>query len=171
MSRLGGVALTSPSLHYTTCRCAWRNMVAVQNLEGEIIQLVLSWKEGGHVPCTATPPKQLIGFFSDHISSCTSAGSVLQLCKVSQKSNRPFRRSCTYKEHDPPFHESISFFMKLYTVVVHNLQMCMKEYRCCLKCRRGDNSTYTFMKRGVVYLVSATPPKRPIGFLWNFTQL
>jgi hypothetical protein len=30
-------------------------------------------------------------------------------------------------------------FMKLYTVVVHNLQMCMKEYRCCLKFRRGDN--------------------------------
>ena len=28
--------------------------------------------------------------------------------------------------------------MKLYTVVVHNLQMCMKEYRCCLKFRRGD---------------------------------
>jgi hypothetical protein len=26
--------------------------------------------------------------------------------------------------------------------------MCMKEYRCCLKFRRGDNSTYTFMKRG-----------------------
>ena len=43
-------------------------------------------------------------------------------------------------------------FMKLYTVVVHNLQMCMKEYRCCLKFRRGDNSTYTFTKRGVVYL-------------------
>ena len=42
--------------------------------------------------------------------------------------------------------------MKLYTVVVHNLQMCMKEYRCCLKFRRGDNSTYTFTKRGVVYL-------------------
>jgi hypothetical protein len=35
-------------------------------------------------------------------------------------------------------------FMKLYTVVLHNLQMCMKEYRCCLKFRRGDNSTYTF---------------------------
>jgi hypothetical protein len=30
--------------------------------------------------------------------------------------------------------------------------MCMKEYGCCLKFRRGDNSTYTFMKRGVVYL-------------------
>jgi hypothetical protein len=43
--------------------------------------------------------------------------------------------------------------------------MCMKEYRCCLKFRRGDNSTYTFTKRGVVYLVSATPPKRLIGFL------
>jgi hypothetical protein len=42
--------------------------------------------------------------------------------------------------------------MKLYTVVVHNLQMCMKEYRCCLQFRKGDNSTYTFTKRGVVYL-------------------
>jgi hypothetical protein len=52
--------------------------------------------------------------------------------------------------------------MKLYTVVV---QMCMKEYRFCLKFRRGDNSTYTFMKRGVVYLVSATPPKWLIGVL------
>jgi hypothetical protein len=29
-----------------------------------------------------------------NIPSCTSAGSVLQLCKVSQKSNKPFRRSC-----------------------------------------------------------------------------
>jgi hypothetical protein len=48
--------------------------------------------------------------------------------------------------------------------------MCMKEYHCCLKFRRGDNSTYTFTKRGVVYLVSATPPKRLIGVLWNFTQ-
>jgi hypothetical protein len=48
--------------------------------------------------------------------------------------------------------------MKLYTVVVHNLQMCMKEYRCCLKFRRRDNSTYTFTKRGVVYLQGACPP-------------
>jgi hypothetical protein len=36
-------------------------MVAVQNLEGEIIQLVLSRKEGGHL-VSATPPKQPIGF-------------------------------------------------------------------------------------------------------------
>jgi hypothetical protein len=50
--------------------------------------------------------------------------------------------------------------MKLYTVVVHNLQMCMKEYCFCLKFRRGDNSTYTFTKKGDVYLVNATPPKR-----------
>jgi hypothetical protein len=49
--------------------------------------------------------------------------------------------------------------MKLYTIVVHNLQMCMKEYRCCLKFRRGGNSTYTFTKRGAVYFLSATPPK------------
>jgi hypothetical protein len=55
--------------------------------------------------------------------------------------------------------------MKLYTVVVHNLQMCMKEYRCCLRFRRGDNLTYTFTKRVVVYLVSATPPERLIGVL------
>jgi hypothetical protein len=41
--------------------------------------------------------------------------------------------------------------MKVYTVVVHSLQMCMKEYRCCLKLRRGDNSTYTFTKSGVVF--------------------
>jgi hypothetical protein len=53
--------------------------------------------------------------------------------------------------------------MKLCTVVVHSLQMCMKEYRCYLKFRRGDNLNYTFTKTGVVYLVSATPPKRLIG--------
>jgi hypothetical protein len=31
-------------------------------------------------------------------------------------------------------------FVKLYTVVVHYLQMCMKEYGCCPKFKRGDNS-------------------------------
>jgi hypothetical protein len=41
--------------------------------------------------------------------------------------------------------------MKLYTVVVHYLQMCMEEYGCCPKFKRGDNSTYTFTKRGVVF--------------------
>ena len=56
--------------------------------------------------------------------------------------------------------------MKLYTVVVHYLQMCMKECGCCLKFRRGDNSTYTFMKRGEgMHLVSATPTKLLIEFL------
>jgi hypothetical protein len=34
--------------------------------------------------------------------------------------------------------------MKLYTFVVHYLQMCMKEYGCCPKFQRGDNSTYFF---------------------------
>jgi hypothetical protein len=38
---------------------------------------------------------------SNHIPSCTSAGSVLQLCKVSFKSNEPFRRSCAYKPISP----------------------------------------------------------------------
>jgi hypothetical protein len=55
--------------------------------------------------------------------------------------------------------------MKLYTFVVRYLQMCMKEYGCCPKFKRGENSTYTFTKRGVVYLVRATPPKRIIGVL------
>jgi hypothetical protein len=43
-------------------------------------------------------------------------------------------------------------FMKLYTFVVHYLQMCMKEYGCCPKFKRGDNSTYTFTKRGACTL-------------------
>jgi hypothetical protein len=50
--------------------------------------------------------------------------------------------------------------MKLYTFVVHYLQICMKEYGCCPKFERGDNSTYAGM-----YLVSATPTKLLIEFL------
>jgi hypothetical protein len=33
--------------------------------------------------------------------------------------------------------------MKLYTVVIYYLQMCMKEYGCCPKFGKGDNLTYT----------------------------
>jgi hypothetical protein len=33
--------------------------------------------------------------------------------------------------------------MKLYTVVIHYLQMCMKEYSCCPQFGRGDTLTYT----------------------------
>jgi hypothetical protein len=33
--------------------------------------------------------------------------------------------------------------MKLYTVVMHCLQMCMKECGSCQKFGRGDNLTYT----------------------------
>ena len=47
----------------------------------------------------------------------------------------------------------------------------MKKYRCCLKFRKGDNSTYTFTKRGVVYLVCATPPKPLIVFLCLLNRL
>ena len=45
--RLIGVLWNFTQLWYTTCRCAWRNMVDVQNLKGEIIQLILSRKGGG----------------------------------------------------------------------------------------------------------------------------
>jgi hypothetical protein len=55
--------------------------------------------------------------------------------------------------------------MKLYTVIVYNLQRCMEEYSCCPKFKRGDNSTCTFTKRGGMYLVSATPTKLLIEFL------
>jgi hypothetical protein len=43
----------------------------------------------------------------------------------------------------------------------------MKEYGCCPKFKRGDNSTYTFTKRGgmYMYLVSTTPTKLLIEFL------
>ena len=40
-------------------------------------------------------------FDRNHIPSCTSSGSVLQLCKVSFESNEPFRRSCAYKPISP----------------------------------------------------------------------
>jgi hypothetical protein len=57
--------------------------------------------------------------------------------------------------------------MKLYTFVVHYLQMCMKEYGCCPKFKRGDNSTYIFKEKGGggMYLVSATLTKLLIEFL------
>jgi hypothetical protein len=58
--------------------------------------------------------------------------------------------------------------MKLYTFVVHYLQVCMKEYCCCSKFKRGDNSTYTFTKREggmYMYLARATPTKLLIAFL------
>jgi hypothetical protein len=55
--------------------------------------------------------------------------------------------------------------MKLYTFVVQYLQMCMKEYGCCPKFKRGDNSTYTFTKREGMYLVSPTSTKLLIEFL------
>jgi hypothetical protein len=47
--------------------------------------------------------------------------------------------------------------MKLYTVVKHNLQMSMKEYGCCPKFKRGDNSTYTFTKKGGGHVPSRPP--------------
>jgi hypothetical protein len=49
--------------------------------------------------------------------------------------------------------------------VALTLQMCMKEYGCCPKFKRRDNSTYTLTKRGGMYLVSATPTKLLIEFL------
>jgi hypothetical protein len=33
--------------------------------------------------------------------------------------------------------------------------MCMKEYGCCPKFKRGDNSTYTFTKREGAFTLQA----------------
>jgi hypothetical protein len=50
--------------------------------------------------------------------------------------------------------------------------MCMKEYGCWSKFKRGDNSTYTFTKRwggrGGMYLVSTTPNELLSEFLWKW---
>jgi hypothetical protein len=40
--------------------------------------------------------------------------------------------------------------MKLYTVVIHYLQMCMKDYGCCPKFERGDNSIYTLFHKSPI---------------------
>jgi hypothetical protein len=128
-------------------------------------------------PVSAIPTKLLIDF----LWNFTVVVHNLQMCMKEYRCCLKFRRgdNSTYTftkrgvmylvSATPP--KLLIGFLWNFTVVVHNLQMCMKEYRCCLKFRRGDNSTYTFTKRGVMYLVSATPPKRLIGFLWNFTQL
>jgi hypothetical protein len=53
--------------------------------------------------------------------------------------------------------------MKLYTFAVHYLQMCMKEYGCCPKFKRGDNSIYTYLQ--VVYYNCVKFHKNPISRL------
>ena len=57
-------------------------------------------------------------------------------------------RPSMYLVSATPTKRLIGIFMKLYTFVIHYLQKCMKEYGCCPKFKRGDNSTYTFTKRG-----------------------
>jgi hypothetical protein len=61
---------------------------------------------------------------------------------------------------DPMGKCSNAFFSETTNMIKAKLYMNVR-----LKFGRGVNTTYTFMKRGVVYLVSATPPKRLIGFL------
>jgi hypothetical protein len=92
-------------------------MVAVQNIKGEIIQLILSRKGG----------------------ACTLYTQLLLNCLLNLYETL---HSCSTQPAD--VHEGIPLRLKF---------------------RRGDNSTYTFTKRGVVYLVSAIPPKRRIGVL------
>jgi hypothetical protein len=84
---------------------------------------------------------------SDHISSCTSAGSVLQLCQVSQKSNKPFRKSCAYKVHDLPFRESISWIIspfKFWTATIFLRAHLQVVYYKCVKFHKNPISHLGF---------------------------
>jgi hypothetical protein len=114
MSRLGGVALTSPSLHTER----------------------ISEYKLNH------PPFQILD--SNHIPSCTSAGSVLQLCKVSQKSIKTLRRSCVYKVHAlPPFRESTSWIIspfKFWTATIFRHSHLQVVYYKCVKCHKNPIS-------------------------------
>jgi hypothetical protein len=58
ISCLGGVALTRYMPPSFSHEGIW---LLVQNLKGEIIQLILSRKGGGMDLVSATPPKRLIG--------------------------------------------------------------------------------------------------------------
>ena len=126
MSRLGGVVLTSPSLHTE-----------------RISEYKLNY-----------PPFQILD--SNHIPSCTSVGSVLQLCKVSQKSNKPFRRNCAYKVHDPPFRESISWIIspfKFWTATIFLHAYLQVVYYKCAKFQKNPIS-----RLGGVALTRYMPP-------------
>jgi hypothetical protein len=87
----------------------------------------------GGITVYYTPRKQSLGVYRNHPVRPSVRPSVHVPCK----------RNSTYTTY--------WIFMKLYTFVVHSLQMCMKEYGCCPKLfKRRDNSTYTFTKRGDV---------------------
>ena len=95
---------------------------------------------------------------SNHIPSCTSAGNVLQLCKVLQNSNKPFR-SCAYKVHDLTFRQSISWIIspckfKTSTVFLHaDLQVV---YYNCVKFHKNSISSLV----GVALTRYIPPPFR-----------
>ena len=86
-------------------------------------------------------------FDRNHISSCTYVGSVLQLCKVSFKSNELFRRSCAYKVHAPPFREIISWIISPFkfwtaTIFLHaHLQTLIDGYLRLSSLLADENNT------------------------------
>ena len=146
MSHLGGVALTSPSLHTEPISEYKLNYLPFQILDsnhipsctsaGSVLQLWKFHKNpisclGGVVLTRYMPSffswKYKLNYLafqildSDHICSCTSAGSVLQLCKVSQNSNKSFRRSCAYKVHGRT-DRAIPIYPPKLCIIIHNFQ-------------------------------------------------
>jgi hypothetical protein len=134
MSRLGGGVLTSPYLHteriseyklkYPPFQIWTATIFLHSHLQVVYYNCVKFHKNPisclGGVALTRYMPsffswKYKLNYLpfqmldSDHISSCTFADIVLQLCKISQQSKKPFSRSCAYKVHNPPFRESISW--------------------------------------------------------------
>ena len=96
--------------------------------------------------CTKTPffrEKYKLNYLSfqkdsNHIPSCTSAGSVLQLCKISLISNKPFRRSCAYEVQPPSplFVKNISSIIspsKFWTATIFLQAYLQAVYYNCIK--------------------------------------
>ena len=122
------------------------------------------WKSNDSIKIPYTLTRDLLNFEDPGISlssqdkSCTdhtvSSGVYYTPRKQSWGvyRNHPVRPSVRQSVHVPCKRNSSStaywIFMKLYTFVIHHLQIFMKEYDCCPKFKGGDNSTYTFTKRG-----------------------
>ena len=83
-------------------------------------------------------------FYVKHVLQYVNGhAGVLQLCKVSQNSNKPFRRSCAYKVHDPSFRESISWIIspfKFWTATIFRHAHLQLVYYKCVKFHKNPIS-------------------------------
>ena len=129
-----------------------------QNLEGEIIQLILSWQKERHVTLLIPLVSCVRSYFSALAThripyqQCTSLfGEIHKMtpCGRPKQNNRSKHRipnGLVLCKHNSSKTAHWIFMKLVVKNVIHNLQMCMKEYGCCPKF--GLGSTYTFKKSG-----------------------